>query len=394
MDRQLKSITMEFNLTVTESTTPLNGSGGMNFSLYTNSVMGGMEGGGGAGGLPTEINHKACVLYKFVVYTVFLGCLCILGVIGNLVAYVVFWKDTIKTSTTFLFQGLSMIDTVLLLTAFPIYVIQPLVEYMDVLQSFQYIQPYILVYILPCTFTAQTATIWVTVLVGFNRYVAVCKPYQASRLCNISMARKYLLIVLCLSFLYNIPRFAASKINYELGPNNETIAIPSYTEMGKNPLYLIIYNNILYLIFLLILPLLTLTILNVRLINALKEIKRRRMEMQSLRQQQDNNVTFVLIIVVLVFTVCQLPALVNQLLWNILSDGHRICGGFQYYFSCLSNLLVIINSAINFLIYFLFNKRFRTVFLETVCKGKLGPYDKKPGRNGNLKGLETTQTLL
>ena len=344
--------------------------------------------------IKTEVTEDACFLYSFVVYTVILGSLCVLGIIGNLVAFVVFWKDTIKTSTTFLFQGLSMIDTVLLVTAFPIYFLQPLVQ-KEVFEGFAAIQPYILVYILPCTFTAQTATIWITVLVGFNRYIAVCKPYQASRLCNIAMARKYLLVVLLLSFLYNIPRFAAAKIIYRLDEYNNSRAYPELTAMGDNKWYHIIYGNIFYLIFLLTLPLLTLTILNVMLINTLKEIKRKRMEMQSLRQQQDNNVTFVLIIVVLVFMICQLPALINQLLWNILADEHRQCGGFQYYFSRLCNLLVIINSAINFLIYFLFNKRFRTVFLETVCKGKLGPYDKKSGRNGHMKTpLETTQTLL
>jgi len=44
-----------------------------------------------------------CLLYKFVVNMVN-GLVCVLGFIGNLIAFVVFHKDTMKTSTSFLFQ--------------------------------------------------------------------------------------------------------------------------------------------------------------------------------------------------------------------------------------------------------------------------------------------------
>jgi len=57
-------------------------------------------------------------------------------------------------------------------------------------------------------------------------------------------------------------------------------------------------------------------------------------------ESQDNNVTIVLIVVVLVFIVCQTPALVTQILWSVLPDEQRLCGGVQFYFSQLTNLLV------------------------------------------------------
>jgi hypothetical protein len=45
-----------------------------------------------------------CMLYSFVVSTVLIGSLCFLGVAGNTAAFLVFQKDKLKTSTTFLFQ--------------------------------------------------------------------------------------------------------------------------------------------------------------------------------------------------------------------------------------------------------------------------------------------------
>jgi hypothetical protein len=87
---------------------------------------------------------------------------------------------------------------------------------------------------------------------------------------------------------------------------------------------------------------------------------------QSARQAQDNNVTLVLIIVVIVFSVCQAPALLNQILWNVLDSAARECGGFQFYFSRICNMLVVFNSAINFPIYAVFNTRFRQVLVGQV----------------------------
>ena len=50
---------------------------------------------------PTMI--AGCLLYKFVVDMVN-GLVCVLGLAMNLVAFAVFHKDTMKTSTSFLFQ--------------------------------------------------------------------------------------------------------------------------------------------------------------------------------------------------------------------------------------------------------------------------------------------------
>src|SRR5260221_6824227 len=66
-----------------------------------------------------------CKFYTFIVYSVLAGLLCVLGVIGNLATFIVFLRDTMKTSTSFLFQGLSLIDMVLLVSVFPVYCLSP-----------------------------------------------------------------------------------------------------------------------------------------------------------------------------------------------------------------------------------------------------------------------------
>jgi len=51
----------------------------------------------------TDPETPGCLLYKFVVDCVN-GLVCVLGFVGNLIAFAVFYKDTMKTSTSFLFQ--------------------------------------------------------------------------------------------------------------------------------------------------------------------------------------------------------------------------------------------------------------------------------------------------
>ena len=180
-------------------------------------------------------------------------------------------------------------------------------------------------------------------------------------------------MVLTCVLLYNIPRFCEAYL--ATVPVNSTtdglsyLTQADYTWLGQNEMYRIIYYNILYAILMLAVPLIALSGLNVRLIRALTALRRKRAEMQGPKtstSSQDNNVTLVLVIVVLVFTVCQTPALATQLMWSLLSDDARVCGGLQFYFRRISNLMVVVNSAANFPVYLFFNTRFRQVLGQMV----------------------------
>ena len=312
--------------------------------------------------------ERSCELYSFIIYTVFVGTLVVVGVIGNSLAFVVFWKESIKSSALFLFQCLSLIDSALLLTVFPLYSIESFIVYTGWLQGYLAISPYVLVYLLPLALTAQTATIWVTVLVAVNRYIAICLPFRASRWCTVSKAKKQLAFVLLSVVMFNIPEFIALRVEHVTYDNGTTYsAVATYSRLLYHKLYYIVYRKILYFIFNLALPIFILMLLNIRMIMALKAFRRTRIEMQSVRQQQDNNITFVLIIVVTVVIICQVPALINQVMWNVTPDEARQCGGFQFYLRHIANMLLIFNSAINSVIYVLFKKRFRLVLIQTAC---------------------------
>ena len=80
--------------------------GGMESTTAATEGAGGNRTTQDDGGLscPREEESSGCVLYSFIVCTVIIGLLAVFGSIGNVVSFVVFHRDKIKTSTTFLFQ--------------------------------------------------------------------------------------------------------------------------------------------------------------------------------------------------------------------------------------------------------------------------------------------------
>ena len=153
--------------------------------------------------------------------------------------------------------------------------------------------------------------------------------------------------------------------------------------LGDSKLYQIIYGNVLYYPVMYILPLGTLALLNVRLISSLNAIKRRtsvpsatrsltlNFDVQGpnrrRRRRKDDNITVCVVVIVCVFIICQTPALFNQIFWALFELAERDCGRFHFYYTKFSDLLVVVNSSCNFVVYCLFGKTFRRTFLSTVC---------------------------
>ena len=314
--------------------------------------------------MPVE---RSCQLYQFILHTVIVGTLVVFGVIGNSLAFAVFWKGNLKTSTTFLLMCLSLVDSAMLLTAFVVRSIKPFVDYTGYMSSFYSINPYVCAYVFPLHLMPRTATVWVTVLITVNRYIVVCMPLRASQWCTLSNTKKQLAVVLLLAVLYNIPVFFEYDI-VSVASNASTTDVEHVYSKTKTPLYRIIYTNISYAVFIIVPPTCILALLNFRLIKALKTRRRNQLQMQTLRKRHDNSMTLVLVIIVIVSIVCQVPALVNRVLWVASPREETLCGGYQFYFSQIATMFIVLNSAVNFIIYVIFNKNFRDVLIEMVCK--------------------------
>ena len=168
-----------------------------------------------------------------------------------------------------------------------------------------------------------------------------------------------LAVVLVFVVLCNIPEFARYRVAHDNTRDNGT-SHESRIEIKRIGSFHL-YDIALSLVFIGCLPLLILILLTIRLIKATKARRRMHADIQSLRSKQDRDLTFALVIVVIVFIICRVPALalyVDSTIW---------CQQLPLYYT-----LIALNSTSNFVIYIIINKQFRDVLFKNICRRDTG----------------------
>ena len=87
---------------------------------------------------------------------------------------------------------------------------------------------------------------------------------------------------------------------------------------------------------------------------------------QSQNSRSEDEITRMLIVVVLVFVFCQSPAFITQALPTVLPEQSLYCPFSYFYYVRVSDLLVVANSSLNFVIYCFCSRRFRGIFITLI----------------------------
>jgi hypothetical protein len=212
--------------------------------------------------------------------------------------------------------------------------------------------------------SAQTASVYLTLTVTLERYVAVCHPLRARALCTYGRARVYVVVIIIFAILYNIPRFLEVRIKEYSDTEFGNVFCISASDLRANPTYVKVYIHWLYLIFIYLLPFSSITFFNIMIY---KQVRKANAERQRLSRTEKREIGLatMLFCVVIVFLLCNVLALVNNILESfydqILDTLVKI-----------SNLLVTINSSVNFIIYVIFGEKFKRIFLMLFCKRRVG----------------------
>ena len=289
-------------------------------------------------------------------------CVIFLGLVANFLTVVVLTRKTMHSSTNCFLTSLALWDTMVLICTLFLMTLNHFSSTYELT-----VHPYIVVYIYPLALVAQTSTVWITVSFTVERYIAVCHPLKAARMCSINRTRIVIVCVSIVSFIYNITRWFEYELTEYASENSTNQTIPPYqpTQFHGNALYNTVYYSYLYPTIMFVIPLSSLAIFNTCLIHAVNKSQKQQKDM-NVRQSRENNVTIMLVSVVIVFMMCQVPAAVYNVARAIDSPtvSHRL--GWKI-LSGVRNFLVTFNSAINFLLYCAFGQKFRRVFMRTFC---------------------------
>ena len=294
---------------------------------------------------------------------------CSLGLVANGLSLAVLTRGCMRSSTYTYLASLAVSDSLVLIFTVLLVINDVLKEHVNSgTISLVYTSYFPIVH--PTAIVFQVTSIWLTLAFTVDRYIMICHPFRAENMCRLSRARKVVALLYVAGCIFCIPKFLEYRSHkVEIPMPNSTEVIYYYaiqmTEIAENSVFREVVHSWMYLVFVCGVPFFTLVILNAILIHAvsLSRLKGRELNAQ---ERHRNDTTVMLIGVVILFLICQGPALVSRMTFAFTPSRARARGIITL--NEVANFLVILNSAINIVPYYFFGKKFRCQFWRLFCR--------------------------
>lgn len=211
-----------------------------------------------------QMESSTTELYRFVTNGIFLNVIGFFGILGNIISMIILSRPQMRSSINYLLIGLARIDIALIVTSILLFGLTGIYPYTGSMFTYYfYVYPHIVPVVYPLASMVQTASVYLTLTVSLERFVAVCHPLRARSLCTCGRAKLYVIGIMVFSVIYNLPKFFEASIQAEWYPeDNVTVYCVTPTQLRQNDVYVNIYIHWCYLIFIYLLPFISLAVLN------------------------------------------------------------------------------------------------------------------------------------
>ena len=288
----------------------------------------------------------------------------VIGLFGTLTTIVILSTKDLRTKLfNQLLIALAILDILFIICSVPTFSFDAF-KWLEGSKIYYYLTLHFLYAMTPVTLHAS---IFMTVALTVERYLAVCKPFvfRNLNLKNSAILRLtlYLLPVIVISIVVNIPKFFEMKVSLE----NNTIQA-EYSEMSKEPNYLLYYtiSELIHpTITTGIAPMVGLFFMSVSILIAVHKSNSLRFQITSpevsrRHQISENKLAIVLIGIVVMHFICHLPVVTINISAQFLISDKLYCQeqGVNFfppmwimYGSSVTALLLMANTSCNFFIY-------------------------------------------
>ena len=333
----------------------------------------------------SQHGSSSCYLFSFIVLGPMSVVISLLGVVFNAMCILVFWPDRSKSANTLLLLQLAVVDTLVLIVWSVADMYFAMTFYMQSPPSHVYnAYPYISKYGWAIANMIHLVSCWLIVYITIQRYVAVCHPHKMRLLGSVRVAWIQLAVLVAVSILFSSIRFFEKDIIVQ---NGQVWA--KKTKLGQNAAFQLYYKGIAYLLIHFIIPLALIVFLTAALIWKFRQQKmkvktgtkpaqtstgtgnasdakgnKEKSNKDKGSKEKSDDVTFALIMVDIIFISCQLITPIYRVLGVLLPPEKKTCGPFFSYLEPLTSWGVLINSSVNFIIFCLCGKGFRSLVFE------------------------------
>jgi len=189
-----------------------------------------------------------------------LPVICVFGVAGILLTLVVLSRKSMRTSTNCYLMALSVADLAFLVLLASLFV-HGMARHSSAFHVYA-------AYAAVLTNVALMASVWLTVLLAVERYVAICRPFLAARVCTVRVALTAIASVFITALLSRLSNFWEHRVTWyrDPGDNNRSVAYVEMTELAYDPVYVRLYPWLVDGALASIVPFVALLVLNVSLL--------------------------------------------------------------------------------------------------------------------------------
>uniref|UniRef100_A0A183H4G6 G_PROTEIN_RECEP_F1_2 domain-containing protein n=1 Tax=Onchocerca flexuosa TaxID=387005 RepID=A0A183H4G6_9BILA len=331
-----------------------------------------------------QVDYSLSYGFNYIAVIILLPSLSVFGVASNIVNIFIYSQQRMRSSSNIYLLFLACSDFLVVITGLFIFWIDSARTYIPELSR----APYTTVYALPFGYMAQTCSVYFTVAAAVDCYINICWKTFSESYCTVRRACEINTCITICSIIYNSLRFPQFNLRKCLHSGSKEMII----EICPTPLFFAIntiYNVYMYMLLMTLLPFLFLSILNAIIVlqqssisrsNSMGFIKdnasqiamtdslghvKNTMHQSNDRQmlggsdrvaESDDSIT--MIMVVILFLCCNILALIVNVIETFFEPSTLLLN----FLTDISNFLVVLNSSINCLIYYTFNKEYKKVF--------------------------------
>ncbi|XP_061174138.1 sex peptide receptor-like [Saccostrea echinata] len=283
-----------------------------------------------------------------------------------------------------------------------------------------YFVEYGLQYQIPCEFISMknwislfmptithTASIWLTLLLATQRYMYVCHPFTARKVCTLRNTTIVIISTYVLAVLVHLSQFIVSKVQF-----SGRICVFNFSEYIDVNAYLISYLFI-RIILIQFVPCISLIILNAKMICGLRNITNKKIELNgnsensSSTVKENRRVTIMIVCMAAITLLVELPVGIIQCLYvDIYLSGATYDLHDLQISERIVNLLIIFSYPLNFLLFCSMSSEFKQTLKDMCCFGSTNQtktpntytarveMDKSNGNLSEAQGLLKVSTHL